>query len=53
MVCGRDINTSTKVVKCYNMKTGSELDCAELKYDAEGIVEVKHADTLSLAVSFP
>ena len=52
MVCGRDFN-APKMVKCYDIRTGTELDCAELKRDAEGIAEVKHADRLSFAVSWP
>ena len=51
-VCGADAK-GTKTVKCFDIKTGTELDCAELKGDACRIAEVKHADTLSLVVSFP
>ena len=50
MVCGNDANV-TRIVKCFDIRTASELDCAELGRNARGIAEVKHADTLSLAVS--
>ena len=52
VVCGDDAKGTT-IVKCYDIRTGSELHCAELKRYAGGIAEVKHADTLSLAMSFP
>ena len=51
-VCGKDANLTT-MVKYFDIRTASELHCAELKRYAGGIAEVKHADTLSLAVSCP
>ena len=54
VICGDDFN-EPQMVKCYDMRTGTELDFAELKREARRIdlAEVKHADTWSLAVSFP
>ena len=31
-VCGGDFNL-TRMVKCYHIRTGTELDCAELRSD--------------------
>ena len=54
VVCGYDFNKRS-MVKCFDIRTGMELHSAKLKRDARGIdlAEVKHADTWSLAVSFP
>ena len=51
VACGSDLKKRS-MVKCYDIRTGSELECVELKCEARGIAEVKHADTLSFAVSF-
>ena len=52
VVCGTDAK-ETKMVKYYDIRIGSELDCAELKHEVPTMVEVKRAGRLSLAVSSP
>ena len=42
-----------RVAKFYDIRTGSELDCAELNYKVPAIVEVKQAGRLALALSCP
>ena len=50
MVCGKDVN-QRGMLKCYDIRTGTELDHAELKTRTSGIAEVKQAGRLSLAVA--
>ena len=52
VVLGEDTK-GTGMLKCYDIKTGTELDRVKFKCYAFEITEVKHADTFSLAVSFP